>query len=44
LVLLLLVLAAVQSAAQQGKRYNVMDFHAAGDGSTDDAKVTRASS
>jgi hypothetical protein len=42
LVVLLLVLAAVESAAQQGKRYSVMDFHAAGDGSTDDAKVTPA--
>ncbi|XP_051222911.1 probable polygalacturonase At1g80170 [Lolium perenne] len=42
LVLLLLVLAAVQSAAQQGKRYSVMDFHAAGDGSTDDAKAFAA--
>ncbi|XP_051222910.1 polygalacturonase ADPG2 [Lolium perenne] len=42
LVVLLLVLAAVESAAQQGKRYSVMDFHAAGDGSTDDAKAFAA--
>jgi hypothetical protein len=41
--LLLVMFAAVQSAAgQKGKRYIVMDFHAAGDGSTDDAKVTPA--
>jgi hypothetical protein len=45
-VLLLLVIpSAVRSAAagQQGKRYSVLDFHAAGDGTTDDAKVTAAS-
>ncbi|XP_051179282.1 probable polygalacturonase At1g80170 isoform X2 [Lolium perenne] len=43
LLLLLLVFAAVQSAAgRQGKRYSVMDFHAAGDGSTDDAKAFAA--
>ncbi|KAM0822402.1 hypothetical protein ACQ4PT_071510 [Festuca glaucescens] len=43
MLLLLLVLAAVQSAAaQQGKRHSVMDFHAAGDGTTDDAKAFAA--
>jgi hypothetical protein len=41
-LLLLVVPSKVRSAAagQQGKRYSVLDFHAAGDGTTDDAKVT----
>jgi hypothetical protein len=43
LVVVLLALSAARSAAgQQGKSYSVMDFHAAGDGNTDDAKVTTA--
>ena len=40
--LLLLFVLAIWSAEGQQRVYNVLDFHAAGDGKTDDAKVTVA--
>lgn len=41
-LLLMFVLAVIWSAEGHRRIYNVLDFHAAGDGKTDDAKVTAA--
>jgi hypothetical protein len=40
--LLLLFALAIRSAGGQQRVHNVIDFHAAGDGKTDDAQVTAA--
>jgi len=42
LLLLLLFVLAIWSAEGQQRVYDVLDFHAAGDGKTDDAQVTAA--
>jgi polygalacturonase len=42
LLLLLLFVLAIWSAEGQQRVYDVLDFHAAGDGKTDDAQVAAA--